>query len=55
MIRMANDSGCTAAARVAKGNVFGQMQLGRLQKEVRASYPVHDCETLEEAEKYLDG
>lgn len=55
MIKMANDSGCSAAARVAQGNVFGQMQLGRLQKAVQASYPVQDCETLEEAETYLDG
>ena len=55
MIQMASEGGCTAAARVAQGSVFGQMQLGRLQREVRAGYPVHDCETLAEADAYLDG
>jgi hypothetical protein len=54
MIRMANDGGCRAAARVAQGSVFGQMQLGRLQRQVQAGYPVHDCQTLAEAETYLD-
>jgi hypothetical protein len=54
MIRMANDGGCRAAARVAQGSVFGQMQLGRLQRQVQAGYPVHDCQTLAEAEAYLD-
>ena len=34
MIRMANDGGCRLAARVAQGSVFGQLQLGRLQREV---------------------
>ena len=54
MIRMANDGGCRAAARVAQGSVFGQLQLGRLQREVQASYPVYDCETLDEADAHLD-
>jgi hypothetical protein len=54
MIRMANDGGCRAAARVAQGSVFGQMQLGRLQRQVQAGYPVRDCQTLAEAEVYLD-
>jgi len=55
MIQMADQGGCRAAARVGKGGVFGQMQLGRLQREVKASYPVHDCETLAEADTHLDG
>ncbi len=46
--------GCRAAARVGQGGVFGQMQLGRLQREVQAGYSVHDCETLAEADTYLD-
>jgi hypothetical protein len=54
MILMANDSGCRSAARVAEGSVFGQLQLGRLQREVKAEYPVKDCKTLAEAEAYLD-
>ena len=55
MIRMADDGGCRAAARVGQGGVFGQMQLGRLQREVQAGYSVHDCQTLAEADAYLDG
>lgn len=55
MIQMADEGGCRAAARVAQGSVFGQMQLGRLQREVHAGYSVHDCETVEEADTYLDG
>jgi hypothetical protein len=55
MIKMANDSGCLAAARVAEGSVFGPLQLGRLQREVRAGYPVKDFKTLTEANAYLDG
>ena len=55
MIRMADDGGCRLAARVAQGSVFGQLQLGRLQREVHAGYSVHDCETLAEADAYLDG
>jgi hypothetical protein len=55
MIQMADDGGCSAAARVAQGGVFGQLQLGRLQREVQVGYPVHDCQTLAEAETYLDG
>jgi hypothetical protein len=55
MIRMADDGGCRLAARVAQGSVFGQLQLGRLQREVQARYSVHDCETLAEADAYLDG
>lgn len=54
MIRMASDGGCRKAARVASGSVFGQMQLGRLQREVKAAYPVFDCKTVEEADAYLD-
>jgi hypothetical protein len=54
MIRMAAEGGCRAAARVAQGSVFGQMQPGRLQREVDVGYPVHDCETLAEAEAHLD-
>ena len=54
MIKMANDGGCRAVARVAEGSVFGQLQLGRLQREVQADFPVHNCETLAEAETYLD-
>jgi len=27
----------------------------RLLREVQADYPVHDCETIAEAEAYLDG
>ena len=55
MIQMADQGGCRAAARVGQGGVFGQMQLGRLQREVKAGYSVHDCETLAEADTYLDG
>ncbi len=55
MIKMANDSGCRAAARVAEGSVFGPLQLGRLQREVKAGYPVKDFKTLTEANAYLDG
>ena len=55
MILMADEGGCRAAARVGQGGVFGQMQLGRLQREVQAGYSVHDCETLAEADTYLDG
>ena len=55
MILMADEGGCRAAARVGQGGVFGQMQLGRLQREVQAGYSVHDCETLTEADTYLDG
>jgi hypothetical protein len=55
MIQMADQSGCRAAARVGQGGVFGQMQLGRLQRQVEAGYSVHDCETLAEADTYLDG
>ena len=54
MILMADEGGCRAAARVGQGGVFGQMQLGRLQREVQAGYSVHDCETLPEADTYLD-
>jgi hypothetical protein len=54
MIKMADDGGCRAAARVGQGGVFGQMQLGRLQREVQAAYPVRDCQTLAEADTYLD-
>lgn len=54
MIQMADEGGCRAAARVGQGGVFGQMQLGRLQREVHAGYSVHDCETLAEADTYLD-
>lgn len=54
MIQMADEGGCRAVARVGQGSVFGQMQLGRLQREVQAGYPVHDCETLDEAEACLD-
>jgi hypothetical protein len=54
MIQMADEGGCRAVARVAQGSVFGQMQLGRLQREVQVGYPVHDCETLDEAEAFLD-
>ena len=55
MIQMADEGGCRAAARVGQGGVFGQMQLGRLQREVKAGYEVHDCATLAEADTYLDG
>jgi hypothetical protein len=55
MIQMADEGGCRAAARVAQGSVFGQMQLGRLQRQVSVSYPVHDCETVAEADAHLDG
>jgi hypothetical protein len=54
MIQMAAEGGCRAAARVAQGSVFGQMQLGRLQREVQVAYPVHDCETIAEADAHLD-
>ena len=55
MIRMANDKGCCSAARVSQGSVLGQLQLGRLQREVQADYPVKDCDTVDEADAYLDG
>ncbi|MCW8985578.1 MAG: hypothetical protein OQK55_09560 [Thermoanaerobaculales bacterium] len=55
MIKMADEGGCRAAARVGQGGVFGQMQLGRLQRAVQAGYSVHDCETVAEADTYLDG
>ncbi len=55
MIQMADEGGCRLAARVAQGSVFGQLQLGRLQREVHVGYAVHDCETLAEADAYLDG
>lgn len=55
MIHMASDGGCRAAVRVGQGSVFGQLQLGRLQREAEVGYAVHDCETLEEAEAILDG
>jgi len=55
MIRMANSNGCRSAARVSQSSVFGQLQLGRLQREVKADYPVKDCQTLAEADLYLDG
>jgi hypothetical protein len=55
MIRMADAGGCRLAARVAQGSVFGQLQLGRLQRQVQAGYPVHDCETVAEADAFLDG
>ena len=55
MIVMAAEGGCKAVARVAQGGVFGQLQLGRLQREVEAAYPVHDCETVADADEYLDG
>ena len=54
MIRMADEDGCRLAARVAQGSVFGQLQLGRLQSQVQAGYPVHDCETVAEADAFLD-
>lgn len=54
MIRMADEGGCRLAARVAQGSVFGQLQLGRLQREVQAGYRVHDCETVAEADAFLD-
>jgi hypothetical protein len=54
MIRMADTGGCRLAARVAQGSVFGQLQLGRLQREVEVGYPVHDCETVADADAYLD-
>jgi hypothetical protein len=55
MIRMADEGGCRLVARVAQGSVFGQLQLGRLQRQVEASYPVHDCETVADADAFLDG
>jgi len=55
MIRMADEGGCRLAARVAQGSVFGQLQLGRLQREVQVGYRVHDCETIADADAYLDG
>jgi len=55
MIKMANDNGCLAAARVAEGSIFGPLQLGRLQREVMADYPVKDFKNLKEANAYLDG
>lgn len=54
MISMADAGGCRLAARVAQGSVFGQLQLGRLQRQVEASYSVHDCETVADADAYLD-
>jgi len=54
MILMANANGCLSVARVAEGSVFGPLQLGRLQREVKAGYPVKDVKNLEEAEAYLD-
>jgi hypothetical protein len=54
MIQMASDGGCRAAVRVGQGSVFGQLQLGRLQREAQVGYSVHDCETLAEAEAILD-
>ena len=54
MIQMAGEGGCRAAVRVGQGSVFGQLQLGRLQREAEVGYAVHDCETLEEAEAILD-
>lgn len=54
MIQMANDGGCRAAVRVGQGSVFGQLQLGRLQREAQVGYTVHDCETLAEADAILD-
>jgi hypothetical protein len=55
MIQMADAGGCRLAARVAQGSVFGQLQLGRLQREVQAGYSVFDCETIAEADAYLYG
>lgn len=55
MILMASNAGCRKAARVSKGHVLGQMQLGRLQRSVEAEYPTLDCATIEEADAYLDG
>ena len=54
MIQMADDGGCRVAARVGQGSAFGQLQLGRLQREAQVGYAVHDCETLAEAEAILD-
>ena len=54
MIQMAADGGCRAAARVGQGSAFGQLQLGRLQREAQVGYPVHDCESLADAEALLD-
>jgi hypothetical protein len=54
MIQIADAGGCRAASRVCQEGVFGQMQLGPLQCEIEASFPVHDCETLAEADSYLD-
>lgn len=55
MITMANDNGCLAAARVTEGSVFGPLQLGRLQRAVKADYPVKDFKNLTDANAYLDG
>lgn len=55
MIQMVDRGGCRSAARVGQGGVFGQKQLGRLQRQVVAGYSVYDCETLAEADTYLDG
>ena len=55
MIKMAGDNGCRAVARVGQGSVFGPLQLGRLQREVEATFPVENFETVAEAEAYLDG
>jgi hypothetical protein len=55
MIEMADLGDCRAAARVGQGGVFGQMQLGRLQREARAGYSVEDCRTPAEADTHLDG
>ncbi len=54
MISMADAGGCRLAARVAQGSVFGQLQLGRLQRQVEADYAVHDCETVADADAFLD-
>jgi len=55
MIRMADEGGCRLAVRVAQGSVFGQLQLGRLQREIQAGYETYECETLADAEAFLDG
>ncbi len=52
---MAGDNGCRAAARVGQGSVFGPLELGRLQREIKATYPVKDFSSLADAEAYLDG
>jgi len=55
MMRLAEEGGCRVAVRVAQGSVFGQLQLGRLHREIQAGYDVYECETLAEADTYLDG